>query len=177
MVTVGGVISFQDCIEQMSKPYNFHYSKLMMRDVKKLTNVYKPLCEEKKIDINWKKLNSIFANPETYMNEFYFKIHNELNPKAFPDKDSLYNKIDATEALKDVNIPTLIISARNDPMRREMPVEEIQANENLILVEAPRGGHMEYMVNYGRQRWYKRVMSKFLNAVYDFEDISNVSTE
>jgi predicted alpha/beta-fold hydrolase len=72
----------------------------------------------------------------------------------------------------------MLISAKNDPIHTPdiIPWPQIKSNPNIIYIHTPRGAHLEFMVNRGRNRWYKKVMTKFLNLVDEMEE-DNLVTE
>ena len=130
-----------------------------------LSEVYKDLCKEKGIEIDWDALHKL-SRPVDFVEQCSYKIEKVVNPEV-TDLESLWNLIDSTPYISKVKIPTMFVSAKNDPVHNEttIPWEEIKANENIVYVNTPRGGHLEFMVNYGRQRWYKNVMIKWFNAI------------
>ena len=72
-----------------------------------------------------------------------------------------------------------MISSKTDPISKpkDIPWEEIKSNPNIIYVYTPRGAHLEFMVGRNRKRWYKPVMSKFLNMIDDYSNEENIQTE
>ena len=72
----------------------------------------------------------------------------------------------------------MILNTKNDPTldAKTIPWTELKSNPNIIHVLLDRGFHLEYMIGRHRQRWYKRVMTDFLNSVHSFDDLSSVET-
>lgn len=143
----------------------------MVKALIDLSHVYKDLIKEKGIDINWKAVDGS-TNPMTFVKEFGYKINKFQYPEKITDLESYFSLMDCTEDLTKLKIPTMMVSAKNDPIHspKDMPWEQIESNENIIYVYTPRGAHLEFMVGIQRNRWYKPVMTKFLNYVDDMRD-------
>ena len=67
-------------------------------------------------------------------------------PHMFGFKDGLeyYQKISCDGRLNKINVPTLILSSRDDFVFEvsEELIEEIKINENLVLALTKQGGHV-----------------------------------
>lgn len=92
-------------------------------------------------------------------------------PGKFNTFEDFCKSHESTPYLQKLNIPTLMISARNDCTCREdlIPWEEISKNEKLFYVYTKKGAHLEFLTGVNRYRWYRGVMSKFLNCIEDFD--------
>jgi hypothetical protein len=145
----------------------------MVKALINLSHVYKDLVKEKGIDIDWNVVDGA-SNPMTFTKEFGFKINQFQYPDTITDYESYFEKLECTSSIPKLKIPTMLISAKNDPIHTPdiMPWAEIEGNDNVIYVHTPRGAHLEFMVNQGRNRWYKKVMTRFLNVVDDLGEES-----
>lgn len=143
----------------------------MVKALIRLSSVYKDLVKEKGIDINWDIVENC-TSPMVFTKEFGYKINKFHYPDKITTLDSYFDTMDCKESLSKLNIPTMMISAKNDPISRPdiIPWDKIAENENIVYVYTPRGAHLEFMINHGRNRWYKKVMTKFLNVVEDLGD-------
>lgn len=76
----------------------------------------------------------------------------------------MYDVMNCSNAVDKLDIPTLMISARNDPTNRHdlIPWDKIRKNPNIIYIYTQKGGHLEFMSDLFRNRWYKFPMSQFL---------------
>ena len=109
-------------------------------------------------------------NPRKYCEEFY-KIYKFQDTKKFPNFETYMGYIDAYNSVASLKIPTLLISAKNDPMSHIdfIPWEHIESNENIIYAYTPHGGHLDFMVGPHRDRWFPPVVKKFFSALDSFE--------
>ena len=66
---------------------------------------------------------------------------------GFVDAEDYWRKCSCKPYLKNVQIPTLLVNARNDPFLADAcyPIEEAEANPNLHLEVPASGGHVGFM--------------------------------
>lgn len=112
-----------------------------------------------------------YPKPIEYTHDFLYKIQKALYPEKYKNFEDFCKTHESTPYIKNLDIPTLMISSRNDCTLREdlIPWEEIEKNKNVFYVYTHKGGHLEFFTGLNRERWYKRIMSKFLNCVEEFE--------
>lgn len=74
---------------------------------------------------------------------------------GFADAEDYWRKSSCRSFLKDISVPTLVISARNDPFLSAecFPVAEAEANPNLFLEMPISGGHVGF-ITFNRQGQY-----------------------
>jgi len=103
-------------------------------------------------------------NPIEFTNNFSLLAYN------YDSAESFYAKMNCSDAVSKIKVPTLMISAKNDPSNRHdlIPWDNIKANSNIIYLYTPRGGHLEFMSDFYMNRWYKAPMGQFLNAVENY---------
>lgn len=87
----------------------------MVKSLIRLSHVYKDLVEEKKIDVNWDLVNNA-TDPMTFTREFGFKTEQFEHKNRFRDFDDYLSHMDCKEALTKVKVPTMLVSAKNDPI-------------------------------------------------------------
>lgn len=66
-------------------------------------------------------------------------------------------------AVADINIPTTVITAADDPIIPVSDFYDLVPNEHLALVIHPHGGHNGFIVGYNMQSWYEM----FLVTLFD----------
>jgi len=84
----------------------------------------------------------------------------------FIDAEDYYNQCSSRQFLQHINIPTLIINAKNDSFLGELcyPVEEAERNKQLFLEIPEYGGHVGFYEN-GNQTYTERRAVYFLNEL------------
>lgn len=86
---------------------------------------------------------------------------------GFADADDYYARSSSNQFLKTIEIPTLLVNAKNDPFlpSRCYPIDEAEANPNLFL-EMPRyGGHVGFVLG-GKDNvyWSENRVREFLKG-------------
>ena len=66
--------------------------------------------------------------------------------------------------LKDIEVPSLFINAKNDyvSLERNIPMKLMTEKENFIQVITPKGGHLEYYVSRNGIRWCNGAAAGYL---------------
>jgi uncharacterized protein len=90
---------------------------------------------------------------------------------GFRDADDYYAKSQSFNFLGDIQIPTLILRALDDPFfSRNIPYETIEANNCLHAVFTEHGGHVGFMEGttpFNYRNWAERQTFRFFEAVQD----------
>jgi len=95
---------------------------------------------------------------EQFDNRYTAPIHGFLNAKGY------YTKCSCKQFLADINIPSLIINAQNDPFLGEAcyPVEEAKKNPYLFLEMPKSGGHVGFAdFNKNSEYWHETRIASF----------------
>ncbi|WP_215226132.1 YheT family hydrolase [Echinicola shivajiensis] len=94
----------------------------------------------------------------TFDNHFTAKIH------GFKDAKDFYESVSPDNWLHQVNIPTLIVNALNDPLLQDRcyPINLAQKKENLFLEMPKRGGHTGFALKNQEFSWVEQRMYEFL---------------
>lgn len=154
---------------EISKPAHMIYAYSMTSHLVKLSEFYHSYCEQKGIEIDWGKFPSIWelklivdhvrksSNPIEYSERFTMKCFPEKGDTA---KEYIAN-LECVDHLQRVSVPTMMISAKNDPTSNfsMMPWDLMKANSNIVHIYTPLGGHLEFMCDMYRNRWYKYPMT------------------
>ena len=74
---------------------------------------------------------------------------------GFDDANDFYDKASSKNYLSEINIPTLLLIAQNDPFMPEScyPYEEASTNENLYLEVPKHGGHVAFPLKGIKSSW------------------------
>ncbi len=87
---------------------------------------------------------------------------------GFRDAEDYYTQVSSRQHLAEINVPTLILNARDDPFLPDecFPVAEAEANPHLFLEAPARGGHVGFLeaIGRGRRTWGERRTVDFLGA-------------
>jgi len=87
---------------------------------------------------------------------------------GFADAEDYWAKASSLQYLKDIRVPALLLSARNDPLLAEpsFPVELAQGSEHIHLEAPSCGGHVGFHdFRAGLQPWSERRVLEFLRGV------------
>jgi uncharacterized protein len=86
---------------------------------------------------------------DTFDNHFTAKIH------GFKDAADFYSSVSADNWMENLQIPTLIVNALNDPLLADRcyPVKLASEHPHLYLEMPARGGHTGFMVKGQEFTW------------------------
>ena len=100
---------------------------------------------------------------------FDFDNHFTAPVNGFLDAFDYYEKNSSKQFLEDIRLPSLLITAADDPFLSEscIPVKEAKANDNFYLELTPYGGHVGYNLNFekGSGFWLERRIMDFFKDV------------
>lgn len=82
---------------------------------------------------------------------------------GFKDAKDYYAQSNSLQFLKDIEIPTLIINALDDPFASKtcIPTKEAEANENLYLMTPKYGGHVAFFEFNKKYLWSEEQIATF----------------
>lgn len=72
----------------------------------------------------------------------------------------------------DVNIPVFVLGACDDPIvcYKGVPLEELKANPNIIVLDTSVGGHLSWFSGVRNpERWYHKPVIQYLNAIIEYQ--------
>jgi predicted alpha/beta-fold hydrolase len=94
-----------------------------------------------------------------------FDKHVVVPQYGFRDVEHYYSEASSNKWLKYIRIPTLILSAIDDPICPidGLPIEDVLQNSNIITVKTKEGGHVSYL-----QGWWPRSFSYDNFVVTDY---------
>jgi uncharacterized protein len=97
---------------------------------------------------------------DTFDTHFTAKVH------GFKDADDFYRSVSADNWMQDIQIPTLIINALNDPLLSERcyPVKLAEKHSQIYLEMPKRGGHTGFLVKGEEFTWSERRLVEFISG-------------
>ena len=86
---------------------------------------------------------------------------------GFKDRDDYYKTCSAKQYLKDINIPTVIITADDDPFVSVQDYREANYSPMTVLHIEKHGGHMGYLMKKGLgcERWLDLALGTYLEKL------------
>lgn len=84
---------------------------------------------------------------------------------GFDSADAFYAYATANNYLKDIQIPTLIVNAANDPLFSEAcyPIDQVSSLSNVFLEIPKHGGHVGFSKSSLDQNWMEERALAFIN--------------
>lgn len=160
---VKGAISFSVPLDlhssskKISQKSNFIYSTRFLRNLKRKV-------KEKSLrmpgQLNPDRLNKI-KTLQDFDNLYTAPLH------GFKDAITYYSDSSALQYLKSINIPTLIVNAKNDPfLAPECYPVELLKNHKYVHLEMPsEGGHCGFPEYTSKLYWSEKVALEFANKI------------
>ncbi|MBB6611071.1 alpha/beta fold hydrolase [Pontibacter sp. Tf4] len=102
---------------------------------------------------------SVFWSFPEFDNRYTAPIH------GFKDADDYYTKVSSRQFLTNIQQPTLLVNAKNDPFLAEecYPVEEARTNPYFYLEMPETGGHVGFTEDFRKDVYYSEARAvKFL---------------
>jgi uncharacterized protein len=102
---------------------------------------------------------SLFWSFPEFDNKYTAPIH------GFKSADDYYERVSSRQFLKDIQVPTLLVNARNDPFLSGAcyPVEEAELNPYFYLETPEDGGHVGFAEDFRNNIYYSEARAvKFL---------------
>ncbi|TFV97641.1 alpha/beta fold hydrolase [Algoriphagus kandeliae] len=95
---------------------------------------------------------------DTFDTHFTAKIH------GFKDAQDFYQSVSPDQRMENINIPTLIVNALNDPLLGPecYPIELVGRKKELTLEMPKRGGHTGFMWKGQEFTWVEHRLLKFI---------------
>ena len=130
----------------------------------------KSLISQRKDILDYNKLYNA-ESIKDFDNNFFAKI------LGYRNADSYYRGISSFNYIKNINVPTLIIHSKDDPVTsyQGVPFDDIIENDNLIYIETDKGGHLCFVENetvFKFKQWLYKPVIQFLNFCRDYEKLN-----
>lgn len=93
---------------------------------------------------------SVFWSFPEFDNRYTAPLH------GFKDADDYYAQVSSRQFLPQINVPTLLVNAKNDPFLGEAcyPFEEAKQNPYLFLETPETGGHVGFTEDFRKDIYY-----------------------
>jgi predicted alpha/beta-fold hydrolase len=145
---------------QISLPSNWMYSKRFIIKLKKKIRIKHKQFPEK---INLSKLDEV-QDLKSFDDLYTGPIH------GFEGADDYYEKCSSINFLTNIQIPTLIVNALNDPFLSQecYPYDLIAQNKNITFETPDHGGHVGFIeINEEGYYWSEKRALSFANQYLD----------
>ena len=157
-VAISAPCDVADCAEQLRKPSGKIYTKIFLRAFREKIRAKMKIRPNDLNDIGYDKINCLEDYDQRYTVPHF----------GFESAIAFYKWVSSRQHVPRINIPTLIINARNDPFmgRGCFPIEEAQKNPNLFLEMPDSGGHLGFITFPSNQPgWIEKRLLAFLKDV------------
>lgn len=126
------------CSREMEKQHNQLYSRRFLRNLKKKVVAKRSLLHDEYPLAQLQKVKTLYEFDEL----FTAPLH------GFKDARDYYDKCSSLHFIKNIQAPTLIVNARNDPFLTPdcFPESETKNHGNVYLEITAKGGHVGFSV-------------------------------
>jgi predicted alpha/beta-fold hydrolase len=141
---------------QIGQWYNYFYEKRFLITLEEKIKLKKRLFPD---EINLEHLSKIKSLRD--FDEFYTgPLH------GYKDAEDYYQKAHCKQFLSNIQIPTLIINALDDPFLPEesYPFLEAKSNPNLGFIPTSYGGHVGFSLKGSKFYWEEQMIAQFLDC-------------
>ena len=85
---------------------------------------------------------------------------------GFEDSWSYYRVGSSINRLPTINVPTLVINSKDDPVIGDkcIPVKEAEENPHVLLIETDLGGHLAYLEK-NHDSWATKQVAQYFDAL------------
>lgn len=145
--------------ERMNRWYNWHYVKWFM-----LTLNWKANRKKRQYPKQLSSYRGFFMSG----NFIYFDTHFTAPANGFSSVEDYWKESSCHPHLAKINIPTLIIAAKNDSFLSEncYPIDAVQSNPNLYLEMPETGGHCAFIRHFNEKVWWMEERAfEFVNHI------------
>ena len=123
------------------KPFEKYFVRSLLRHVKRLHQEFP-------------ELPNIELNAIRSLEEF---DNNYTAPRSgFRDAQDYYTKASSAELIPNINIPTLIIAAKDDPLIETNSISGLPKQDNVTVILTEKGGHLGFITKPNKNigiRW------------------------
>lgn len=154
--SVSASIDPEKAARQLLKPRNYLYQAWLLRHMKK---------ESLKRNL---RLNDKYGEAITRAKTIYQYDNDVTAPQNnYKDAADYYYQTAGIRKIDDIDIPLLMINARNDPWIPSGPYEEIMLTkpDNIEVLLPNGGGHVGFHWRGSRETWHDTVINEFLAKI------------
>jgi len=144
-------VSLNGCSENLDKKSNVLYRKRFLRKLKEKMKAKKAQFPDGKISVNNENISTLKDFDNRYTAPLF----------GFKNADDYYQKCSSKQFIQSINLPTLIINAKNDPFLPPncYPIEECTEHKFVDLELPEQGGHVGFIQRGGLYWSEKRAMT------------------
>ena len=155
VVALGPPIDLMRCSVLMSRKsnllYNRYFARILVSQARQRHKLFPDLPA------------LVFPSPTT------LRIFDELytaRRNGFAGADDYYRRMSSIPLIPSIRLPTLILTARDDPFIDVQPFEELRLPANVQLRIVERGGHLGFVGRdrLGGMRWGEALVTDWLLA-------------
>ncbi|CAH2352677.1 monoacylglycerol lipase [[Candida] railenensis] len=163
---VGAPWDFMDSNVQLDNSIlgNKVYSPAMSQNLQKLLHAHKESIGSEP------NINQYYKNPDGYNLEKLHDFDEAFTSKffGFNNHREYYRHSSPIQRLRKIRVPTLIVSAIDDPVigNKTLPYYEVRDNPYTFLVTSTIGGHLGWF-KFGGERWYPKPISKIFHDIFN----------
>jgi predicted alpha/beta-fold hydrolase len=143
-------------VKELSRPMNKMYLENFLKTMRNKILEKHNTIGLSKVDIKHLKKIKTF---QEFDNRFTAPLH------GFKDASDYYEKGSCKPKLKNIEVPTLMVNAKNDPFLGKdcFPIKEANENPNLYLEMPKTGGHVGFLDDQGKSiLWSERRAQAFI---------------
>ncbi|WKN43125.1 YheT family hydrolase [Tunicatimonas pelagia] len=153
-------LDLQACSRKIAEPENFIYSKRFLRNLKKKIRNKEAIMPDKISSEFFPQIRSL----EDFDNYYTAPLH------GFRNAADYYHQCSSIRFLQSIRVPTLVVSAKNDPfLAPECYLTKESETTDYLHFQAPEsGGHCGFMprsYSSGQNFWSENRAVEFVNDV------------
>jgi predicted alpha/beta-fold hydrolase len=135
-------VDLKGSAQRISKVYTRRFLKSLR---KKLED--KKMLYDSEVDLT--DYNVLWSFPE-FDNKYTAPMH------GFKDAEDYYARVSSKQFIRHIQVPTLLVNAKNDPFLSEecYPVKEAEENPRFFLEMPEEGGHVGFIEDFGDDLYY-----------------------
>jgi hypothetical protein len=153
LAAISPPIDLPRCSALLALPKNRLYESNFIRDLTQAARLRQrsfpdlpPLCFPRRMTV--RLFDELYTAPRS----------------GFNDADDYYRRASCAALIPHIQMPALILTARDDPFIAVEPFEELKAPSNVLMRIVPHGGHLGFLGwdGAGGIRWAERRMVAWL---------------
>ena len=144
--------------------YNKLYNRMLLMFLQKVVKKTRKNLEDLKIDVDFILNTNQIKDYDDLVTTKLFGFHNA---------DDYYRNISCVHEIKNITIPLLCISSKDDQIcfKEAIPYDDIKLNKNIALLVTSHGAHSCFIENngiFGVKQWTPKPILSFLKAIENY---------
>ncbi len=143
--TFSAPVDLQGSAQKIAKVYTRRFLKSLGRKLELKRQMYPT-------QVDMSGYNVLWSFPE-FDDKYTAPLH------GFKNAQDYYARSSSKQFLPNINIPTLLVNAKNDPFLSDScyPVQEAEQNPFLYLEMPAEGGHVGFTANFSKNLYYSEI--------------------